>query len=184
MIKPVFRVVTSQYPILATTTIEGGMVVTIDSNGRAVACGASDVPVGISADRNRASEAYEFVNRVSDSGNDTRASGLLSVYHGGGEFYVDMDDSAITTPAGTAITGVIVNGATVTPDMQPLYAAASGQMDDSGSTIVARTIENPVNYDGTASLETGIPGEFEPGSSVDYADDDVPRTWVKIKLII
>ena len=178
MIIPVFRGLTTQFPIAATTTIEAGMVVTLNSTtGYAEACDLADVPVGIAADRNRASESYEWVNRVSDSGNDTAASGMLSVY-ASGEFYVDMNDSAITTPNGTAITGVIVSDCVTTPGA-PLYTAANGQMDDTsgGATKIGICLEE------AASLDSGIPGEYEPGSSVAYTDDAVPRTWVKIRLI-
>jgi len=178
MIIPVFRTLTSQVPIAATTTIEAGMVVTLNATtGYAETCDLVDVPIGIAADRNRASESYEWTNRVSDSGNDTAASGMLSIYCGG-EFYVDMDDSAITTPNGTAITGVIISTAATTPGSF-LYTAASGQMDDTSTsaTQVAICIEE------AATLDSGIPGEYEPGSSVAYADDATPRTWVKIRLV-
>ena len=78
MIIPVFRVLTTQVPIAATTTIEAGMVVTLNSStGYAEKCDLVDIPIGIAADRNRASESYEWVNRVSDSGNETAASGML-----------------------------------------------------------------------------------------------------------
>jgi hypothetical protein len=179
MLIPVFRVITTQFPIASTTTIEPGMVVTLNSTtGYAEKCDLADVPVGIAADRNRASESYEWVNRVSDSGNDTAASGMLSVYSSG-EFYVDVNDGAITTPNGTAITGVVVDGATTTPGSY-LYTAASGQMDDTttNATAVAICLED------AGSEETGIPGEYEPGSSVAYADDATPRTWVKIRLLV
>lgn len=178
MLVPVFRVITTQFPIAATTTIEQGMVVTLNSStGYAEKCDLADVPVGIAADRNRASEAYEFVNRVSDSGNDAAASGMLSVYSGG-EFYVDVNDGAVTTPGGTTITGVIVNGATTTPG-SPLYTAANGQMDDTSTnaTKVAVVLED------AAALDSGIPAEYEP-ASVEMVDDATPRTWVKIRLVV
>jgi len=179
MIIPLFRVVTTQFPIAATTTIEPGMVVTLNaSTGYAEKCDLVDVPIGIAGDRNVALEANRWTNRVSDSGNETAASGLLTVYSLG-EFMVDMNDSAITTPAGTAITGVIISDCVTTPGA-PLYTAASGQMDDTSSsaTKVAVCLAT------AASLESGIPGEYEPGSSVAYANDNTPRTWVKIKLIV
>jgi hypothetical protein len=179
MIIPLFRVVTTQFPIADTTTIEPGMVVTLNaSTGYAEKCDLIDVPVGIAGDRNVALEANRWTNRVSDAGNETAASGLLTVYSHG-EFMVDVNDSAITTPAGTAISGVVVSDCVTTPGA-PLYTAADGTMDDtSGSaTQVAVCLAS------AASLESGIPGEYEPGSSVAYASDSTPRTWVKIKLIV
>ncbi|MFW5852899.1 MAG: hypothetical protein ACOCUR_02620 [Nanoarchaeota archaeon] len=188
MIIPIHRVVTTQYPIAASTTIEPGMVVTLNTTtGYAEPCDAAERPIGLAADKNRASQAYEWVNRVSDSGNETAASGLLSVYVGG-EFYVDIDDTAVIyqPDADTEITGVVASGATVTP-MTPLYTAANGQLSSSSSDyIVALVTGNPSEYDGAVSgaLETGIPGEYEPGSSVTYANDANPRQWVKILIQI
>jgi len=184
MIIPCFRVYTTQFPIAGTTTIEAGSVVALSTTGYAIPCDgdAGDttaVPVGLAADRNRASEAGEWVNRVSDSGNDTAASGQLSVYSYG-EFYVDVDDSAITTPQGNAIAGVVVSTAVTTPGTALLVddtAANSGKMDSAGAgAAIGKFLET------AAALDSGIPGEYEPGSSVAYVDDSTPRTWVKIKL--
>lgn len=179
MIIPVFRVVATQYPIQASTTIEAGSVVALDSNGYATACGSGGTPIGIAADTNRAIQSGEWSNRVSDYGNETAASGKLSVYHGGGEFYVDVDDSAVYRGDGsTLLAGIVVSDAVTTPG-QALYTAASGQMDDAsgGETQVATVLE------AAASLESGIPAEYEP-YSWDLVSDDTPRTWVKIKLEI
>ena len=180
MIIPVFRVLTTQFPIAATTTIVGGQPVTLNTTtGYAEVANATDRIIGLAADRNTASESYEWVNRVSDSGNDTRASGMLSVYASGGEFYVDVDDSNITTPNGTAITGVVASGATTTI-LTPLYSDANGQLThtDGGGSQLGIVLE------AAASMDSGIPGEYEPGSSVNEAVDGIPRTWMKIQLNI
>lgn len=187
MIIPIYRVITTQYPIASTTTIEAGMVVQLNSTTGYVEKAAGNEnggaprPLGFAADRNRASEAYEWVNRLPDSGNDTRASGYMTVYNGvGAEFYVDVDDSAITTPDGTAITGVVASAATKTVNTK-LYAN-NGQLVSSpvhGSDTVCAIITAAA-----AAIDSGIPGEYEPGSSVAYADDSVSRTWVKIKSLI
>jgi len=186
MIIPRHYVTVSQYPIAASTSIEAGMVVTLNSTtGYAEKCDAADTPIGLAADKNRATTAYEWSDRVSDLGNETGASGLLSVYMNGGEFLVDIDDSAITQPDATAITGVVKSSSTITPGTA-LKTQADGQLDSEGTTAVAYVTGNPAEYDGSAAgvLETGIPGEYEPGSNVAYADDSTPRTWVKIKLVI
>lgn len=194
MIIPVYRVVVSQYPIDATTRIEAGQVVSLDATtGKVVKCYNTLRPIGLAADRNRNAESYEWTNRVSDFGNDTRASRLMSVYHGGGEFYVDVNDSTITTPNGTAIGGVVVSGDGVTYSA-PLYAsgvnadaATAGMLTDtagSATVVVATVLETE------AALDSGIPGEYEPGSSVQYTTDydtsngTGARKWVKIKLEI
>lgn len=187
MIIPVYHVITTQYPIAASTTIEPGQVVALDTNGYAVkadADGANNlaVPIGLSADRNRAAESYEYQNRLSDMGNQTAASGMLSVYTGvGSEFYVDIDDSTITTPNGTAISGVVVDGLTLTPGTKLYVWTGAGQLhttQTSSGMLVAIVTE------AEQTLASGIPGEYEPGSSVAYADDAVSRSWVKIKLMI
>lgn len=191
MIIPVHHIFAINVPIAASTTIEPGMVVALDTNGYAIKCdgdagNTTAQPIGLAADRNRASEAYEWVNRVSDSGNDTAGSGEISVYQGAGSvFYVDVDDSRIATPGGTTISGVIVSTATTTPGTVLRVddtAAKSGQIDSAGSgTAIAVVLE------AAASLDSGIPGESEPGSSVAYDSsntDENPRQFVKIKLTI
>jgi len=175
MIIPVHRVTTFQIPIEATTTMEAGQVVAIDANGYASECGDAGTPIGVAADRNRAVEAYEWTNRASDYGNETRASGQMSIYSHG-IFWFDVDDSAITTPAGTSIEGVVVNGAATINDTA--YCAASGQINDSGTITIGTFMTGEVD------LDSGIPGEYEPGSSVAYKDDSTPRKWAKIKLSI
>jgi hypothetical protein len=193
MLKTVFRVTTTQYNVGADD-IEAGMVITLDNTtGLARLCDSTEVPIGISADRKRASTAGEWVNRLASNGDETAASGKLSVYHSGGEFWIDVDDSAITTPAGGAITGVIT-AATATADAikpgLPLYTAANGQVSNTagGETMVFRVLEaglsSAVTTGEGVAISTGIPGEYEPGASVDYATDGTERTWAKVKLLI
>ena len=184
MIIPVYHVVSSVLPIASTTTIEAGMAVGIDSGGYAIKAYDTYIPLGLAGDKVRSAEAYEWQNRVSDFGREAAASGMLSVYHSGGEFYVDVDDSRVTTPAGTAIKGVISSTAVVAPGTL-LYTnnleASAGQLthatttDEFGKVAVALT--------SAATLDGGIPGEYEPLTTT-LASDDAPRTWVKIKLII
>jgi hypothetical protein len=100
MIIPVFHVITSQYPIVDSTAMEPGMVVDLNSTGYAIK-GTSETTgaVGLSADKNRPAIANEWQNRVSDMGTETAASGVLSVYHSGGEFWVDVDDEGVVYQA-------------------------------------------------------------------------------------
>ena len=183
MIIPVYRVTSSYFPIAATTTIEAGHCVTLDSNGYVTkkTGNSGNAAIGLCGDRNRASEAYEWVNRVSDSGNETAGSGMMTVYHSGGEFYVDVNDSAITTPQGSAITGVVASNATTTVGTLLYPDGTAGLLDSAqlGSDAAVGIV-----LEAAAALDSGIPGEYEPGSSVEYADDSVARTWVRIKLLI
>jgi hypothetical protein len=196
MLIPIYRVISSQFPVDSLTgNIEMGMAVGLGTNASGAVvvrkvdagAGANTVtqPVGIAGDRKRASEAYEWVNRVSDSGDETAASGKMTVYHGGGEFWLDVDDASITTPLGSAVEGAISSAATVTVGAK-LYAGTAN-----GTTIVAGQLHSSSSGDAVAlvlsdavTLESGIPGEYEPGSSVDYADPAVPRTWVHVKLLV
>lgn len=194
MLIPIYRVISSQFPVDSSTgDIEMGMVVGLTTNASGVTVvrksantGANTVTnvIGLAGDRKRASEAYEWVNRVSDSGDETAGSGKMTVYHGGGEFWVDVDDQAVTTPLGSAITGAVSRDATITVGAKLYHATVAGntvagQLDStSDGDAVAIVLSDAV------TIESGIPGEYEPGSSVDYADPSVPRTWVQIKLLV
>lgn len=194
MLIPIYRVISSQFPVDSSTgDIEMGMVVGLTSNSSGVTVirksadsGANTVTnvIGLAGDRKKASEAYEWANRVSDSGDETAGSGKITVYHGGGEFWVDVDDQAVTTPLGTAITGAVSRDATITVGSKLYHATVAGNS-------VAGQLDSTVDGDAVAvilsdavTIESGIPGEYEPGSSVDYADPSVPRTWVQIKLLV
>ena len=189
MIIPVYHVVSSMVPISATITtntndFESGMAVGLNSDGQAVRAYGSDIAcIGLAGDRNRASEAYEWVNRVSDSGNDTRASGMMTIYHSGGEFFVDVDDSALQTPAGSTISGVISTGATTTPGTVLYTENSSGATAGKLTHTSTSTVTVAVCVTAAAALDGGIPGEYEPLTS-NLASDDTPRTWVKIKLTV
>jgi len=196
MLIPIYRVISSQFPVdTLTGDVEMGFVVGLATNSagltvvRKTDLGAAGNNVaniiGIAGDRKRASEAYEWVNRLSDSGDETAGSGKITVYHGGGEFWVDVDDAAITTPLGTAIEGVISSAASLTIGSK-LYGCT-----DNGTTKLAGQMDSVSSGDAVAqvlsaavTLESGIPGEYEPGSSVAYADPSDPRTWVQIKLLV
>jgi len=205
MLIPIFRVIASQFPVdTLTGNVEMGMAVGLVENSagnvvirksddNAAANTAQNV-VGIAGDRKRASEAYEWTNRVSDMGDDTSASGLMTVYHGGGEFWFDVDDGNITTPLNeSTIRGPISSAATITVGGY-LYVAdssqsneESGQFHNSESTAIVRSGEGvPVLQvvSKASSIESGIPGEYEPGSSVNYPDPSVPRTWVRARVLV
>lgn len=189
MLIPVYHIVASQLPISSTLTTSGansnnfepGHVVALNSSGNCVKNPVGNTaPVGLAADKNRPAVAYEWQNRVSDSGQETRVSGLLSVYHSGGEFWVDMDDDTVQTPDGTNIDGVIDSGATVTPGTV-LYgsSAAIGHLLHGLATVQVAIVVGA-----SQELPTGIPGEFEPGSTFAQDDDTDNKNFVKIKLLI
>jgi len=190
MLIPVYHIVASQLPISSTLTTSGassnnfepGHVVALNSSGNCVKNPLSGTaPIGLAGDKNRPSVAFEWQNRVSDSGQETRSSGLLTVYHSGGEFFVDIDDDTVQTPDGTNIDGVIDLGATVTPGTN-LYSSTA-VIGHLGSTVVAGGLIGLV-VGASQELSTGIPGEFEPGSTFAQDDDTDNKNFVKIKLLI
>jgi hypothetical protein len=194
MLIPVYHIIASQLPISSTLTLtaagvngnnfEPGHVVALDSSGNCVKNDLTNLaPVGLAADKNRPAVAYEWQNRLSDFGQETRASGLLSVYHSGGEFWVDMDDDTVQTPDGTNIDGVITSGSTVTPGTR-LYgdATATTGYGHLSSTVTGVNIANVVGA--SQELPTGIPGEFEPGSTFAQDVDTDNKNFVKVKLLI
>lgn len=192
MIIPIFRVIASQFLVDSLTgNVEPGQPVSLAQNASGDFCvrladsDSASVPtrtcIGLAADRKRASEAFEWVNRLSDQGDETAGSGYMSVYHGGGEFYLDVNDSAITTPLGTAIPGVIESGLSLTPGVKLYVSTTAGLLHttQTNSTDAVCQVLEPAG-----ALPSGIPGEYEPGSSVAYADPSVPRTYVRVKLLI
>lgn len=186
MLVEFFHNFAAHLPIAAGTTVEPGMAIAVDSSGYAVPIGTggtatTDPVVGLAADRSRSitssTSGPEWTNRVSDYGNETAASGKLTVYHGGGEFYVDVDDGTLLDAAGSTIAGILVSSSVTTPGTV-LYAASGGKLDDgvTGSPVA-------VIVEDSAELETGIPGEYRPANAF-LADDSNPRNWVKIKLLV
>lgn len=191
MIIPVHHIVVANIPVRATTKFEQGYALALDSDGYAILAdgngsGNTANVIGLFADRNRDAEAYEYLNRVSDMGNDTGGSGMASMYTGG-IFYVDVDEGVsgnLSTPLGTVVRGVITSTSNVVPGA-PLYVSDSqpGRLttdtnDNTSNQIVGYCLQ------AAAELESGIPGEYEPGSSLSLTDDTQPRQWVKIKLSV
>jgi hypothetical protein len=125
-LKEVYTVIASNLPIDADTfgdTIPAGRIVSLNANGQVELPNAlADIPFGITADAKAQAfsatvnnpESANLVmgswhtttsgstrwtqNRVADQYNETLASGLMTVYHGGGEFWTDQ--YATTTAAG------------------------------------------------------------------------------------
>jgi hypothetical protein len=132
---PLFHVVADHYTVEPGEEIIEGDWVKIDStSGNIVKCDtAGEEPLGIAGDTKSTSTSglastndavgaqgatSAFVHRVSDMYDETKASGRITVYHGGGKFatnrygtvattpgvklYVDGDGKTTTTSAGDA----------------------------------------------------------------------------------
>jgi hypothetical protein len=181
MIIPVYRVVTTQYPIAKATTINAGQAVALLSTGYAYPADSStnSYCIGLAADTNKGLQAFEWSNRSSDYGNETAASGMISVYNGGGEFWLDVNDGNITRPDGTTLTGAVADISPVVNTKLYVTAAAGviGTQVGGTSQLVA------ICLTAAAALDGGIPGEYEPLTAT-LVDADTPRTWVRVKLLV
>ena len=157
-----FVVIADHYPVNSSASLIEGMFVKLNSSGEVVAAtgGASEVALGVCADTKSTStsglpstnNAYvggtlgasaTFVNRVSDTFDETKASGRMTVYHGGGIFASNQYE-ALTFAVNEA-----------------LYVSASSKLTNVASTsgqIVGYVTKAPAAYD------SGVPGTDINGS--------------------
>lgn len=141
---------------IATSPIEAGRLVRLDTNSYVQQAGVQTV-VGLAGDSlvnssggtafaadvviNGAGATVSTQNRVSDGFNETLASGKMTVYFGGGEFFTDQ---YVTSP----VAGWATPGAT-------LYSSATGLLttDNGGSgRVVGYLVAGPAAY------PSGVPG--------------------------
>lgn len=141
---------------ITTTPIQAGRLVRLDSNSHVQRATGTTV-IGVAGDSlenstggtayaadlviNSAGALRSTQNRVSDGFNETLASGKMTVYHSGGEFYTDQ---YVTSPtAGWDTPGVSV------------YSSAAGLLttDNGGSDrVVGFLVKGPTAY------PSGVPG--------------------------
>jgi hypothetical protein len=137
-----FMVVASEHPI-GSTDVKEGQLVTLNSSQEIIPYAGSGVILGIAGDTKSSSAsalpgvATGWQNRVSDSFDETDASDLMTVYHGGGEFATDQFDADVLT--GTV--GAYLYGSSA----GVLQAASSG-------TAVAVLVKAAGSY------PSGVPG--------------------------
>lgn len=152
-------ILADHFPVADGVTIIEGMVVKLNSDGEVVVADSTsgEVALGIAADTKSTSTSGlpttndssqgAFVNRVSDSFDETKASGRMTVYHSGGKFGTNQ----------------FVAGSYAVNDA--LYAGASGNaglltnVDPSAtSQIIGYVTKVPGAYD------SGVPGTDVNGS--------------------
>ena len=146
-----------------------GSVVALQSSGTNVyikLCTTSDEPIGLAADSltdraptsdsdiqrpyqdnvivNRQGATQYTSNRVADFYNETKASGKMSVYHGGGTFATNQYDTADSLLVG-----------------DKLYSNVDGDVSkvNAGSQTVVAVVVKPVG-----AIESGVPGTDISGS--------------------
>jgi len=154
-------IIADHYPVVAGQEIIEGMFVKLDPTGAIVkATGAGgEVALGVAADTKSTSvsglpstnnayigaapTAQQFVNRVSDTFDETKASGRMTVYHDGGVFATNQFEQG----------GYAVN--------DPLYVSANGKLTitpSASAQIVGRVVKVPGAY------PSGVPGVDVQGS--------------------
>lgn len=165
-----FSVVAAERAVATGETIVEGQVVSLNSSGQVVLQSTTNkVPYGIAGDTKSTSSSGmpgvtgDFQNRASDYFDETKASGKMTVYHGGGEFATDQFQTNVASAAvGAALYGY--NGKLDTND------------GHSSGVIVARLIKADGSY------PSGVPGVDINGDQALSGDNS--NTYIEFKLVI
>ena len=180
------HVVANSYPV-GTTAIQAGMLVSMVNDGTVIPAGAdSTIVLGIAGDSFLAAEgqttAYsaEVVigasdadtartrwtsNRISDMFNETLASGKITVYNGGGKFWISDD----------LITGELAI------DAGELLESETGGNWATGNTageVVAIAVGHAAKY------PSGVPGTDTPDGSLALGTSTSGNNWLPVNLRI
>ena len=144
-----FHVVADHYPVASGEEIIEGMLVALNSSGEVVVAdgGSGETVLGLAGDTKSTSVSGlpttndssqgAFVNRVSDTFDETKASGRMTVYHSGGKFASNQ------FTAGSYSVG------------DNLYAAADGTLTNVASTS-GQVVAICTKVDGP--FDSGVPG--------------------------
>lgn len=180
------HVVANSYPV-GSTAIQAGMLVSMVNDGTVIPAGAdSTIVIGIAGDSYLttagqttaysaevvigASDADTAVtrwtsNRVSDMYDETLASGLMTVYNGGGKFWISDD----------LITGELAI------DAGELLESETGGHWATGNTageVVAICVGHAQQY------PSGVPGTDTPDGSIALGTSTSGNNWLPISLRI
>jgi len=166
-----FYVVASEHPV-GSTTIKEGQLVVLNSSREIIPYAGSGTVLGIAGDSKQTSASYMpgvydgWQNRVTDGMNETGASGLMTVYHGGGEFATDQfETDVLAANAG-----------------DPLYASTSGRLQatSSGSAVAVLT-------KAAGSYPSGVPGTDINGDMAllgDQSNTGYLNQYIEFKLLV
>lgn len=173
MLIPYYHVIPAFFPVASAVTIKKGQIVMLNASGQVeLADGTTSTPLGLAGDDVGTLTAGQFVNRVSDYGNDTYASGQITVYQSGGQFFVDLADCFVDGEnfnGGNGVSNGMLLGASTASDglftvangSAAVHAANAGVTD--GLQLVARVVDDLSETAG--ALPSGIPGEYEPSGN-------------------
>jgi hypothetical protein len=172
MIKTVQHLLSHSFKVNSSATILKGQLVVLNTSNEVVLMNEASYTwaLGFSADEKTTLSAGAFGNRNYELGDDTYASGYVSIYTGPGSLlYVDTTD--VLTSGATATTGTLLyadGGA----DAGKIHSSAGG----TNVIEVARIVNDLA--DNSGYLDSGI-----PNVNVPVTDSDNPRTFVMIQMI-
>jgi hypothetical protein len=184
------HVVADMYPIAVDQAVSAGMIVELSAGLVIPATTGSVRAIGIAGDSNATTEgqttAYsaEVVigsqdadtartrwtsNRVSDMYNETLGSGKMTVYNGGGKFWIS--DDLFDTP-----------GAVTSGDPLAVSTNTAGEWDEASSTAVndfiAIAVGNGEQY------PSGVPGTDTADGSIAIGTPTANDLWIPVVLRI
>lgn len=163
-----FHVVASNHPV-GDTNFEEGQLVKLNASQEVVPYDGSGTVLGVAGDTksNTASGlpgAYTgWTNRVSDTNlyDETDASGLVTVYHTGGEFATDQFETDVISAAVGA----------------SLYASSNGKLQAASSGSVVAILTRAAG-----PYESGVPGVDINGDLALPGDNS--NQWIEFKLLV
>lgn len=161
-----FFVVASEHPV-GSTAIKEGQLVVLNSSQEIIPYAGSGTVLGVAGDTKSSSASampgiYSgWQNRVNDSFDETAASGLMTVYHGGGEFATDQFETDVLSASVGA----------------SLYASSNGMLQAaaSGSAVAVLT-------KAAGSYPSGVPGTDINGDMALRGDNS--NTYIEFKLLV
>ena len=167
---PKFFVIASEHPIASDeSSIKMGQLVVMNTVGTVEKYTGTGVVLGVAGDTNSSTASSMpgifdgWQNRVSDSFNETKASGLMTVYQSGGEFATDMfEDDVLTADLGAY-----------------LYASANGNLQAtiSGTAIAVLT-------KAAGPYPSGVPGVDVPSYNDMALKGEQDNQYIEYKLLI
>jgi len=161
-----FFVIASEHPV-GDDAIKEGQIVKLDSSQEIVLYDGSGVALGVAGDTKSTSASAMpgvyagWQNRVNDSFDETSASGMMTVYHGGGEFGTDQFETDVLT----ADVGV------------SLYASTSGKLQAASSGTAVAVLTKAAG-----SYPSGVPGTDINGDMA-LAGENTNR-YIEFKLLV
>jgi len=161
-----FFVVASEHPMGDTATKEGQLV-KLDSAGDIVPFDGSGTVLGVAGDTKSTSASSMpgvypgWQNRANDSFDETAASDLMTVYHGGGEFATDQFETDVLTA---------VPGAS-------LYASVNGKLQSTPSGTAVAVLTRAAG-----AYPSGVPGVDINGDMALRGENS--NQYIEFKLLV